>query len=187
MEKYIIIFLFTLFTFSTVLGNEEQDTKPPDFLLNNGKCFVSDLPAIQYQEWLVCHQANDGSWTVFVGMRNFLDFVHFPEKYVGKPIKHSGNIWVRDHGSKTKKWVNALFAYYVIGDHIIGAEGKRDAIPFEKKSDAETFAKKNGGKSILRFVDLKRSVLKYLQGANADSTDIETIIVPKVIEIKQPK
>ncbi|MCX7836149.1 MAG: nitrous oxide reductase accessory protein NosL [bacterium] len=187
MQKYGIIFFFTLMNLSLSFGKDDGDFSPPDYLIQNGKCFVSGLAANSYQPWLVCHQAADGSWTVFVGVRNFLEFVHFSEKYVGKPVKHSGDIWVRDYASKKKTWINALFAYYVIGDKIIGPDGKREAIPFAKKEDAENFSRKNGGKGVLRFVDLKRSVLKYLNGLEADSTDQDFIIVPKVIEVKQPK
>lgn len=188
MKKYEFFLIFSLFIFFTSAWSKSNDEMtPPDYLLKNGVCPVSNLKASNFPAELVCQRSADGKWIVFVGMRNFLDFVHFPEKYLGRPIKHSGDILVLDHSSKKSVWVNALFAYFVIGDQIVGADGKRQVFGFKDEKEAEVFSRKNGGLGVFRFLELKRSVVKYLNHLEIDSTDLETIIVPKVIETKTPK
>ena len=161
------------------LAKEEE---PPAGLLKDGVCLVSKLKANEYPDWQVCHQDQDGNWRVFVGMKNFLSFVNDPEAF-GQNPRQGGLVFVRDQN--TKKWIPALFAYFVFGDKVIGPCG-RDVIAFEDKKQAEKYSRKVNAKGIVRFVGLRRSIIAYLNNVDHDSTDADSVIVPQVIEMKNP-
>ena len=159
----------------------EESLTPPDWVIEKGVCTVSGLKVKDYPQWQVCQYDKGGQWRVFAGMKNFLIFVNDPDKYLGMKVRHSGDVFVRDY--TTHKWVDALFAYFVVGDEIIGPNG-RDVAAFESKEKAEKFAKKNRGLGVVRMLGLRRTTLAYLQGVAPDSTELDSVIVPKVIETK---
>ncbi len=157
------------------------DTEPPSSILKEGKCLVTKESASKYPDWVVCNKSSDGTWNVFIGMKTFLAYVNEPEKYIGSKVRHSGTVLIKDH--KTHKWISALFAYFVVGEKIIGPFG-RDAVAFAEKEDAENYQKKVGGVAVLRMMDLRKSVLAFLNNSKPDTADADSVIVPKVIDIK---
>ena len=177
--RYVICLLFVMMA-TTAFAKSDLPT-PPDAVWKGSKCLVSGLPANDNVKWVVLLNERDGSWKTFVGMKNFLEYVNFPDKFVGKQKRHSGDVWVRDN--KSKKWIPALFAYFVIGDNIHGAVG-RDAIPFEDEKAAQKFMIENKGRGVVRMLGLKRSIYYYLKDLPPDTTESQDIIIPKVIEQK---
>ncbi|MDK9700766.1 MAG: nitrous oxide reductase accessory protein NosL, partial [bacterium] len=178
----IFLLLFVSSTIALSNARAAEQLTPPDWVLDKGVCTVSGFKVKDYPQWQVCQLDRGGEWRVFAGMKNFLIYVNDPDKYIGTKVRHSGDILVRDY--TTKKWIDALFAYFVFGDDIIGPNG-RDVAAFDSKEKAERFARSNKGLGVVRMLGLRRSVLSYLEGVQPDSADLDSIIVPKVIESKQ--
>ena len=177
-KKYVIAFLLACSVVSAA------PFEPPAAIFDTASCLISHLRVRDHSDWAVVYQDKSGVWRMFVGMKSFLEFIHYPEKYVGEPTRHGGDIYVRDY--LTKKWIPAMFAYFVVGDSIMGPNG-RDAISFESRKNAEKYQKKHSACAILRFMAMRRSVLAYLKGISPDSTDVDSVIVPKVLEVKRPR
>lgn len=173
-----LVFVATLLYLSSAVA---QDA-PPDWLLKDGICPVSKLKAREHPEWTICYQDKEGNWRAFVGITSFLDFVNHSEKYVGKRIRHGGTVLVREHGSS--KWLQALFAYFVYGPDIVGPVG-RDVYAFESEKDAKKWTSKHNAMGVVRFVALQRSVLAYLKNVEMDSTESDSVIIPKVIDVRK--
>lgn len=64
-------------------------------------------------------------------------------------------------GAHTGNWINAKAAYFVIDSRKRGAMGL-SYVPFSKKSEAETFQKKEGGK-VVTFDEMTATVLEESQ------------------------
>jgi nitrous oxide reductase accessory protein NosL len=59
--------------------------------------------------------------------------------------------------------IDAKTAYYVYGSNQTSPGGD-DLVPFATQSDAEAYMKSNNGKRILRFSEIKNSLIRLLNG-----------------------
>ncbi|MEA3373387.1 MAG: nitrous oxide reductase accessory protein NosL [Campylobacterota bacterium] len=64
---------------------------------------------------------------------------------------------------KTLEATDARSAYFVYGSAIVGPAGD-DLVPFAEQKDAEAFMKKYNGKRILRFSEIKLSLINLING-----------------------
>lgn len=82
----------------------------------------------------------------FCSTQCLFEFLQDPKKY-GAGASEVGAIWVHDHASG--RCIFGKNAYYVVGSKALGPMGY-EAIPFDLKSDAAAFARKNGG-TVVKF------------------------------------
>ena len=75
-----------------------------------------------------------------------LAFLENPQQYAKSEFKPQ-LIWVMDWHSG--RWISGRSAYYIVGAKDVYGPMGFEAFPFDKKSDAESFASKNGGRILL--------------------------------------
>jgi copper chaperone NosL len=90
---------------------------------------------------------SDGKLLAFDAAGDFFRYILEPVKYGADP-KTFSKFFVTDHSSK--KFIDAKQALYVTGSDITGGMGP-EAVPFEKKEDAESFKSSHQGRSVLSF------------------------------------
>lgn len=79
------------------------------------------------------------------------------------PKRHFGRlkrILVSDY--KSGDLIEARGAFYVFGSRIVSAGGD-DLIPFATLKDAQDFAAANSGRKILKFSEITRRLIEYLE------------------------
>ncbi len=91
----------------------------------------------------------------FCSTQCLFEFLKNSKKYAKTEIKPL-MIWVTDY--PTGAWISGRTAYYVVGSKVQGPMG-HEAFAFGKKTSAEQFARKEGGK-VLSFSQVTPSAIK---------------------------
>lgn len=97
----------------------------------------------------------DKSTLHFCSTRCLISYQANPQQYFEKPSK-AAYIWATVYPDGDYDYANGL--YYVVGSKVHGPMGL-EAIPFRKKTDAQAFAGKEGGK-VLRFTEITPALLQ---------------------------
>ena len=112
----------------------------------NQRCPVCEMYPSRYPRNKCQIHAKDRNIYHFCSTQCMFAFLKNPGQYGGSgPEPHL--IWVTDFNSGS--WIGGLSAYYVIGAQNVYGPMGFEAFPFNKKSDAGSFAGKNGGKIFL--------------------------------------
>ena len=148
----LIVLLATSFTFSA-------DFKPvvPS---PKDRCAVCGMFVAKYPNFLAQVLFQDGSYALFDGPKDMFKYYFNLEKY--NPLKKSSDvaaIFVMDYYSL--KPIDGFKAYYVGGSNVFGPMGK-ELIPFEKEAEAKEFMADHVGKSLSKFKDVNRDIIKSL-------------------------
>ncbi|MCD8552895.1 nitrous oxide reductase accessory protein NosL [Seleniivibrio sp.] len=125
------------------------------------KCPVCGMFVAKYPKWAAQITYKDAKGVqnsvYFDGVKDLMKFYQKPEKW-GK-YKHINitQVFVSDYYSL--KAIDGKTAFYVIGSDLYGPMGS-ELIPFESEQNAKTFMTDHNGKSIVRFSEIKSSMLK---------------------------
>lgn len=114
---------------------------------------IVDFPGSKAQ----IHYRN-GEIDTFCSTLDMLLFYHQPDR-----PRNIVAIYVNDMGKAqwdhpVGNWVDAKEAFYVYGGDIMGPMGEA-LVPFSKRSDAEDYIKKHGGR-IIKFEEITPDILK---------------------------
>ena len=102
--------------------------------------------------WAAMIEVQGGENLYFDGVKDLM-------KYYFEKGKGFDKIFVTDYYKLHK--IDAKSAFYVLGSNVLGPMGD-ELIPFENESAAKTFAKDHGGKSVIKFDEIKESVIEGL-------------------------
>jgi copper chaperone NosL len=154
----VSILVCLVLTFS---GGMEAAERKPVKPSQKDKCPVCGMFVSKYPDFLAEVLFKDGSYAVFDGAKDMFKYYFSIEKY--KPSGKLSDIdalYVTDYYSLSM--IDGFNAYYVVGSDIYGPMGK-ELIPFEKEDDAKVFKKDHKGRSIFRFRDITRDIMKTLE------------------------
>jgi len=136
---YVALYLWDKFHHSLV--DENKNTIK---VSKNEKCPVCGMFVYKYPRWAAQIFFPNGSHLSFDGVKDMTKYLHMHKE----PIK---KILVTDY--YTQKAIDGEKAFYVIGSDVYGPMGE-EAIPFEKKEDAQNFLKDHRGKKILKLKEI---------------------------------
>jgi copper chaperone NosL len=158
MKRFMIfgIVLLCCLSVSSVWGGDAGPAKPSP----KDKCPVCGMFVAKYPDFLAAIRYRDGSRFFFDGAKDMFKYYFDIEKY--HPARKQSDIeavYVTDYYNLSP--TNAYEATYIVGSDIYGPMG-RELIPFESETDAEEFMKDHKGNRILRFKNIKPSVIDKL-------------------------
>jgi nitrous oxide reductase accessory protein NosL len=152
-----LVFLLTLtVTLSLSWGGDRKPIKPGP----RDKCPVCGMFVAKYPDWLAEIIFKDGAYAVFDGTKDMFKYYFNLKKY--NPSKRGSDIdsiFVTDYYGLV--FIDGYEAIYVIGSDVYGPMG-RELIPFGKEADAKAFLKDHKGKSLLKFREVTKEVIKQL-------------------------
>ncbi len=112
---------------------------------------------------LVCEiELKNGKKAYFSSVKSMMDFYYRPwyyESYGAKTDKDIKKMLVQDY--ITGRVIDAKKAYYVFGSRLIGPKGD-DLIPLSDMNSVKMFKMKYGGTKVLRFDQITKGLIKYL-------------------------
>jgi nitrous oxide reductase accessory protein NosL len=155
MMKRLIILIALLgsFVYADGLGYDKNTT-----------CLVRQLPVYKAPRWVAKIEVANGKVEYFCSPKSMFEFYHRPSKWFDVGVKKEEDfekIIVTDY--ETFKPIDAKKAYYVYGSRAISPAGD-DLVPFKLEADAKNFAKEYSGKRILRFSEIKDTLIRLLNG-----------------------
>ena len=125
---------------------------------------VRHMKVYKNPAWVSKIELTNGKKLFFVSPKSMIEFYHQPGNwsYIGvKSEDDFKDILVTDFN--TLKPIDARGAFFVYGSRIISPAGD-DLVPFATYEDAKAFAKKNNGKRVLTFKEIKNSLIRLLNG-----------------------
>ena len=152
----VIILVFCL-QVSMAGAEEKQILKPSP----KDKCPVCGMFVAKYPDWVAAIRFRDGGTVFFDGAKDMFKYYLDLGKY--NPAKKQTDIetlQVSDYYSLTA--TGGFEAFYVIGSDVYGPMG-RALVPFAKEEDAQGFMKDHQGKSMVRFKEVTREMIKGLE------------------------
>jgi nitrous oxide reductase accessory protein NosL len=127
-------------------------------------CAVRHLKIYKYPAWVAKAETIKGKTAYFSSPKSMFEFYFQPDRW-----KEFGAATPDDITSltvtdfKTLEAINARSAYYVYGSTETSPAG--DDLPsFASLEDAKKFAEKYKGKRILRFSEIKNSLIRLING-----------------------
>jgi copper chaperone NosL len=158
MKRLFLIPLAAFILLNTPLlwAQEGKAVKPGP----RDKCPVCGMFVAKYPDFIAALTFKDGTHAFFDGVKDMMKYYSNLQKYnPSKKREDIAHIHVTDYYSLNL--VDGSNAFYVSGSDIYGPMGK-ELIPFEKEADAKEFLKDHKGKSLLRFQDINKDVMKGL-------------------------
>ena len=162
MNKKISLFILSSCLISTVsLFASQPYTLTPD---KETRGLIRKMQVYKTPSWTAKVVTKQNREFYFVSPKSLLEFYFAPEKWpeVDAPTKLDiKELVVTDYA--TLKPIDATKAYYVYGSSKTSSAG--DDLPaFKHFTQAEQFAKKNNGKRVIEFKDLKKGLIQLLNG-----------------------
>jgi len=130
----------------------------------NQTCLIRHLKLYQYPSWVATITSKQNKNAFFSSPKSMFEYYYNPIKWTALGAISSSDIkevYVTDFNSLDK--IDAKSAYYVYGSNVISPAGD-DLVPFLTKTDAEHFSKKHNGKRVLKFSEVKNSLIRLLNG-----------------------
>jgi len=130
----------------------------------NDTCAVRQFKVYKYPSWIAKAETAKGETAYFSSPKSMFEFYFQPDRWMEFGAATPDDITsltVTDFN--TLNAINARSSYYVYGSTQTSPAGD-DLVPFAKLEDAEKFAKKYKGKRILRFSEIKNSLIRLLNG-----------------------
>jgi nitrous oxide reductase accessory protein NosL len=123
-------------------------------------CPVCGMFVAKYPEWVATVLYKDGHAHHFDGAKDLFKYLlDLPKWAPNHQMSEIKSIGVTEYYAL--QLIDARQAYYVIGSDILGPMG-HELIPLETQEDAEEFMKDHKGVAILRFNDVKMTLLENL-------------------------
>lgn len=153
----LTLFVLTL-TLSFSWSGDRKPVKPSP----KDKCPVCGMFVAKYPDFLAEIIFKDGSYAVFDGAKDMFKYTLNLNKYhQEKKWSDIDSIYVMDYYSLNL--IDGLKAYYVTGSNVYGPMGK-ELIPFREEEEAKEFMADHSGKSLLKFKEVTRDVMKEVDG-----------------------
>jgi len=153
---FITVLLIGSVTVTSAVAADSVPPKPSKM----DKCPVCGMFVYKYPDWTAEIVFEDGGVFFFDGAKDFFKFYFNLKMYhPHKTYKDIAATYVTEYYDV--KLINAQDAFYVIGSDIYGPMG-RELIPFESEADAREFMKDHKGKRVLKFKNIKSSVIDKL-------------------------
>ncbi len=153
MKKFLSI-VMVFFAMALTAGDLKvpKDAKDPLFLWNVNK----------YGNFVCEMELKNGKKVYFSSVKSMMDFYYRPwfyEGYGAKTAKDIKKMLVQDY--ITGSVIDAKKAYYVFGSRLIGPKGD-DLVPLMDENSVKMFEMKYGGTKVLRFDQITKGLIKYL-------------------------
>jgi nitrous oxide reductase accessory protein NosL len=114
------------------------------------RCAVCEMYPSRYPKNKCQIHAKDGKIYHFCSTQCMFTFLEHPDRYLKAGFAPQ-LIWVIEFSSG--RWISGRSAYYIVGAQDVYGPMGFEALPFDKKSDAESFSGQRGG-TILLFKDV---------------------------------
>ncbi|GGD34499.1 hypothetical protein GCM10012288_05570 [Malaciobacter pacificus] len=123
----------------------------------DAKCPVCGMFVAKYPKWVASINIKEAHTHYFDGVKDMMKFYFNPSKFAHNHSKDEfKDIKVTDY--YTLNAISAKEAFYVIGSNIYGPMGE-ELIPFVSKEKAQKFLNDHFGKKVLKFEEIKESML----------------------------
>jgi nitrous oxide reductase accessory protein NosL len=163
----IRLFLIVVFSVTLSFGIKVMPFLQQHYSMDITKettCLVRHLKVYKEPRWACKIEVKNGKKVYFCSPKSMFEFYHRPGKWYFVGVRHEKDfkdIIVTDYNNM--KLLNAKEAYFVYGSRAISPAG--DDLPaFATKKEAEEFAKKYGGKRVLRFEQISPALINLLNG-----------------------
>jgi nitrous oxide reductase accessory protein NosL len=110
------------------------------------RCAVCEMYPSRYPKNKCQVHAKDGNVFHFCSTQCLFSFLQNPGRYAKSGFAPR-LIWVIEYTSG--RWISGRSAYYIVGAQDVYGPMGFEALPFDKKSDADSFAGQHGGKILL--------------------------------------
>lgn len=143
-------------------GCTQQEIKPVEPSPQD-KCPICGMMPAKYPDFRAQVVLKNGERYHFDSPKDMFKFVlgltnkNEPKQWVKK--EEIAGMFVTDY--KTKEYIDARKAYYVVGSSVQGPMGE-DLIPFASEQDASAFAKEKGGR-VITYADINKELIKSLK------------------------
>ena len=154
LRKFILIAVLITVGFSVEINYTKKDV-----------CLIRKVKVYKNPIWVAKIKTSNGKVALFCSPKSMFEFYFNPykfEEYGAETADDIDEITVTDY--LTLKAINARSAYFVYGSNKTSPAGD-DLVAFEKKVDAQIYAKKNNGKRILRFSKVSQGLIDLLNGS----------------------
>ena len=130
----------------------------------NQTCLVRNFKVYKYPSWVAKTTTRQNKDAYFSSPKSMFEYYFNPSKWVSLGALSSSDVTkVQVIDFKSLETINAKDAYYVYGSNVISPAGD-DLVPFLTKADADNFSKKHNGKRVLKFSEVKNSLIRLLNG-----------------------
>jgi nitrous oxide reductase accessory protein NosL len=121
------------------------------------KCPVCGMFIFKYPKWVAQIEINKKDLHSFDGVKDMMKFYFNPKKFSHNHKQNEiSKMMVTDYYSLNA--TDAKKAFYVSGSNIYGPMGE-ELIPFKTLKEANDFSKSHYGKKVLKFDEIKESLL----------------------------
>lgn len=159
MKKYFILAMTSILTSSFLYA----DTYNIDFDKNTVS-LVRKIKVYKDPAWVAKIVTKDNKEFFFISPKSLMEYYFNPAKWPETNVHSEEDLKqlvVTDY--KTLKHIDAKKAFYVYGSHKISLAG--DDLPaFKDIDDAKAFMDANHGRRIMKFSELKESLIELLNG-----------------------
>ncbi|CUU80830.1 nitrous oxide reductase accessory protein NosL [Campylobacter hyointestinalis] len=146
--------IFFILCFGLALGANLKDSE--FFKDVNSTCPIKFIDVFSHPDWISVLEYKNGEKVLFSSVKPMFHYFYVSSYKHISPLK---KMYVTDF--KTKKLIDASDAFYVFGSRIVSASGD-DLIPFSSMEDAKEFMDKNSGHKILKFNEITKKLIDYL-------------------------
>jgi len=127
-------------------------------------CLVRKIPVYKAPKWVGKIELINGKKLFFSSPKSMFEFYFQPGKWFEVGVKKEADfkdILVTNYSNL--KPIDAKKAFYVYGSRAISPTGD-DLVPFENKEQAKKFASSYSGKRVLKFKEIKPSLIRLING-----------------------
>ncbi len=160
LKKVLVFSIFSCFFISSTLSANEISLNYD----KKTKSLVRKMLVYKDPSWVCKITTEKSKEYYFLSPKSMFEFYFNPSKWPitkVKDIENLKNIVVTDYS--TLKPIKAKEAYFVYGSNKVSLAG--DDLPaFKLYSHAQEFAKKNNGKRIFKFHEVKKGLIDLLNG-----------------------
>ncbi len=149
---------FTLIAASTLLLAGSIEVTKED------RCLIRQIKVYEDPAWIAKAQTAQKKDVYFSSPKSMFEFYFQPDRWNELGTATPDDIIsVSVTDFKTLEAINARSAFFVYGSNVTGPAGD-DLVPFAELKDAKAFMKKHNGKRILRFSEIKNSLIRLING-----------------------
>lgn len=136
----------------------------PISVTKEDNCLVRNFKVYEYPSWIATVETSKGKVGYFSSPKSMFEFYFQPDRWEELGAATPDDITkLTVTAFDTLDAIDARSAFYVYGSTKTGPAG--DDLPaFATKEDAEAFSAKYKGKRILRFSEIKNSLIRLING-----------------------
>ena len=154
-------FAIVLLLCATLLGTESAGRAEPPPPGAEDRCPVCGMFVAKYPDWVASMEFAQGDVVYLDGVKDLLTFYFNMAHYQpGRAIEDIRDIHVTDYYTGGR--IDAREAFFVLGSDVFGPMGK-ELIPFDSLEAAMEFKSDHHGTRVMRFADIRPSLLERLR------------------------